>query len=72
MASVKRERIKRPLDECACDWCGCPLLVGDRALYDLDHGTAYCCRACAEHDHFDRGYGPLCPGTAHEAPDCAD
>jgi hypothetical protein len=72
MASVKRETIKRPLDECACDWCDGPLLVGDAVFVDLDHGTAYCSVACAEHDHFDRGYGPLSLGVAHGAPEYLD
>jgi hypothetical protein len=66
MANVKlsHETIKRPLDECNCDWCGQSLLVGDRVHYDLDHGTAYCSRACANHDHFDRGYGPVNSGVS--------
>jgi hypothetical protein len=29
--------------------------VGDRVLYDLEHGTAFCCPTCAERDSFDRG-----------------
>jgi hypothetical protein len=28
-------------------------------LIDLEHGTAYCSRACAEEDASDRGYGPM-------------
>jgi hypothetical protein len=44
------ERVKRPIDETECDYCGGPLLVGDRVLYDLDGGAAYCCGTCAEHD----------------------
>jgi len=64
MASLKCETIKRPLDETACDWCGRPLLVGELLYVDLEHGTAYCSPACAEHDHFDRGYGPVCPGVS--------
>jgi hypothetical protein len=49
-AKLSVERVKRRLDETECDGCGCPLLVGDRVLYDLEHGTAYCCGTCAEHD----------------------
>ncbi len=60
MASVNRETIKRPLEECPCDWCGQSLQVGDAVFVDLEHGTVYCRMACAEHDHFDRGYGPVC------------
>jgi hypothetical protein len=44
------ERVKRPIDETECDFCGCPLLVGERVLYDLDGGAAYCSGTCAEHD----------------------
>ena len=66
MANVKLsdETVKRPIDECECDWCGCPLLVGDTVFLDLEHGTAYCSTACAEQDHFDRGYGPVCSGVS--------
>jgi hypothetical protein len=63
MDNLKRETIKRHLDECPCDWCADPLYVGDSIFIDLDHGTAYCSRACARHDAFDRGYGPVCPGV---------
>jgi hypothetical protein len=56
-AKLSRERVKRPIDETQCDWCGCPLSVGDRVLYDLPRGLAFCSQACAEHDAFDRGYG---------------
>ncbi len=63
MASVKREEIKRPIDECACDGCGRSLSVGDAVFVDLKHGTVYCRRACAEHDAFERGYGPVCLGV---------
>ncbi len=52
---LRRERVKRLIDETECDGCGRPLVVGDRVLYDLDHGTAYCCLACAERESFDRG-----------------
>jgi hypothetical protein len=48
--NVKQETIKRPLDECACDWCGSPLLCGARVLIDLGRGTAYCSASCAELD----------------------
>jgi hypothetical protein len=58
-AQLHEERVTRQLDECDCDYCGCPLFVGDRVFYDLAHGTAYCSQACGEHDHFDRGYGPV-------------
>jgi hypothetical protein len=44
------ERVKRRINETECDFCGCPLLVGDRVLYDLERGAAYCCGTCAEHD----------------------
>ena len=66
MASVNigQETIKRPLDECPCDWCETALLVGDTVFIDLEHGTAYCSVACAEHDAFDSGYGPVCPGVS--------
>ncbi len=62
--NVKRETIKRPVDEAACDYCECLLSVGDTAFIDLEHGTVYCSRACVEHDHFDRGYGPVCTGVS--------
>jgi hypothetical protein len=62
--TLNHETIKRPIDACECDWCGCPMDVGDPVLYDLDHGTAYCTEACAEHDAFDRGYGPVCEGVS--------
>ena len=55
--NVNRETIKRPQDEMDCDWCCAPLFVGDTVFVDLQHGTAYCSPACAEHDAFDRGYG---------------
>jgi hypothetical protein len=61
---LKRETIERPVDECPCDWCATPLFVGDAIFIDLDHGRAYCSRACAEHDAFDRAYGPVCPGVS--------
>jgi Prokaryotic metallothionein len=61
---LSEETIKRPLDECACNWCGCSLQVGDTVFVDLEHGMAYCSRACAEQDAFDAGYGPLCPGAS--------
>jgi hypothetical protein len=48
--TLSAERVKRPLDETECDRCARPLLVGDRVLYDLEHGTAYCCGKCAERD----------------------
>jgi hypothetical protein len=48
--TVSAERVKRQVDETECDGCARPLLVGDRVLYDLEHGTAYCCGTCAEHD----------------------
>ncbi len=60
---VQRETIKRDLDECACDWCGLTLLKGDPVFVDLERGTAYCSEACAQHDAFDAGYGPVCPGV---------
>jgi hypothetical protein len=62
--NLRREPIKRPLDECPCDWCETALLVGDTVFIDLEHGTSYCSRACAEHDAFDSGYGPVCPGVS--------
>ena len=61
MPNVKPETIKRAVDEVPCDWCGWALTVGDTVFIDLDLGTAYCSTACAEHDHFDSGYGPVCP-----------
>jgi hypothetical protein len=64
MVDLRQETIRRPLDDCDCDWCGRSLKVGDPVFVDLAHGTAYCTRACAEHDHFDRGYGPLSPGVS--------
>jgi hypothetical protein len=66
MASVKLkcETIKRPLDKCDCDHCGQELQVGDAVFVDLEHGTAYCSRACGELDAFDRGYGPVCAGVS--------
>jgi hypothetical protein len=64
MANVNSETIKNPQDECPCDWCSAPLLVGDTVFVDLEHGTAYCKPACAEQDHFDRGYGPVCSGVS--------
>jgi hypothetical protein len=48
--NVKQETIKRPLDECACDQCGSPLLCGARVLVDLGRGTAYCSASCADLD----------------------
>lgn len=42
------ERIKRPLDECKCDWCGIPVTLGQRVYVDLAQGTAYCSASCAE------------------------
>ena len=62
---LSREWVKRPIDETECDFCGCPLLVGDRVFYDLEHGTAYCAASCAEHDHLEREYGQACPGAGH-------
>jgi hypothetical protein len=47
---ITRELIRRHLDETTCDSCGCPLCVGDRVLYDLARGTAYCSRSCAAAD----------------------
>jgi hypothetical protein len=67
--NLSRERVKRPIDETACDWCGCPLLIGDRVLYDLAHGTAYCGASCAEQDHAEHGYGTV-PGEG--VSDCPD
>jgi hypothetical protein len=64
MASLKRGTIKRSLDETACDWCGRSLLVGEPLYVDLEHGTAYCSHACAELDHCDRGYCPVCPSVS--------
>jgi hypothetical protein len=63
--NLRRERVKRRIDEVDCDWCGLSLVVGEDVFIDLEHGTAYCGRACAEHDHFERGYGPLSSGVAH-------
>jgi hypothetical protein len=65
MASLNRETIKRPLDECPCDWCGQSLEVGDTVFVDLEHGTIYCSTGCAEYDAFDAGYGPVCPGVSY-------
>jgi hypothetical protein len=64
--TLKRETIKREQDNCNCDHelCGQELQVGDVILIDLEHGTAYCSRACAEQDVFDRGYGPVCAGVS--------
>ena len=64
MDNLRCETIKRPVDECPCDCCGLTLLVGDTVFIDLDHGTAYCSRACALQDAFDSGYGPVCPGVS--------
>jgi hypothetical protein len=60
MATVIRlhdQRIERSIDECECDHCGSPLLVGDRVYYDLAQGAAYCAVSCAERDCF-HGTGP--------------
>jgi hypothetical protein len=62
MDNLKPETIKRPVDECSCDWCATPLLVRNTVFIDLNHGTAYCSRACAEQDASDHGYG-----SAYEA-----
>jgi hypothetical protein len=43
---------------------GAPNHVSDVVFVDLEHGTVYCCRACAEHDYFDRGYGATAPGVS--------
>jgi hypothetical protein len=59
MDTLRHETIKRPVDECPCDWCATPLSVGSPVFIDLEHGTAYCSRACAEQDGSDRGYGPM-------------
>ena len=64
MDNLRHEAIKRPVDECPCDWCETALLVGDAVFIDLNHGTASCSRACAEHDAFDSGYGPVHPGVS--------
>jgi hypothetical protein len=53
--TLSPERVKRPVDETECDACRRPLLVGDPVLYDLEHGTAFCCPTCAERDSLDRG-----------------
>lgn len=61
---LSEETVKRPIDECDCDWCGSPLTVGSEVFVDLEHGTAYCSRACAEQEAFDSSYGPICPGVS--------
>jgi hypothetical protein len=48
------ELVKRPLDEAECDWCGCPLVVGDRCYVDLDEGAIYCSPHCAHSDEAER------------------
>jgi hypothetical protein len=50
LQTLSPERVKRQVDETECDRCARPLLVGDRVLYDLERGTAYCCGTCAERD----------------------
>lgn len=47
---LRTETIRRPIDEADCDSCGTPLRVGDRAYIDLQRGTIYCTRDCAEAD----------------------
>ncbi len=32
-------------EETACDWCGCPLYVGDRAYPTPDENAVFCCDA---------------------------
>jgi hypothetical protein len=71
MENVNRETIKRPLDECACDWCGKSLRVGDDVFVDLKRGTAFCSSACAEQEELDRDPDePVCPlcGKPMDAP----
>lgn len=43
---MERYRIKRPIEETECDYCGCDLIVGDDALESADR--VFCSRACAE------------------------
>lgn len=50
---LSEERIKRRVEETYCDWCGGPLYVGDRVLYNLHRGDAYCSRHCAIEDAAD-------------------
>lgn len=47
---LRAETIKQHTEEAACDTCGAPLYVGDRAFYDLDRGAVYCGRKCAQAD----------------------
>lgn len=34
--------IKDYTEETVCDWCGCPLLPGDRAVMSRDESRVYC------------------------------
>ena len=49
-ATLSVETIRRRLDETECDHCGYPLFTGDRVVYDLAAGAAYCCTRCARLD----------------------
>lgn len=53
---LRQEIIKRPIDETACDGCGCLLRVADPVLVDLEHGTVYCNGPCARRDAEAHGY----------------
>ncbi len=35
-------------EETSCDWCGCPLYIGDRAYPTTDENAVFCCAADRE------------------------
>lgn len=46
---LSREAMNRE-HENECNWCGSPILAGEPVYYDLQQGTTYCSRTCAERD----------------------
>ncbi len=50
-------RVKNHAEECACDWCGGPIYLGDTVLFELEGGRVWCSERCAADDNFDAGYG---------------
>lgn len=43
--TATRYTIQDHTEETSCDWCGCPLYVGDRAYPNADEIAVFCCDA---------------------------
>lgn len=47
------QKVTRLAFECDCGWCGCPIEVGDRILYD-DASVGFCSPECAANSDDDQ------------------